>query len=72
MKKIMIRFLPTFGMTIIAFHTHFANGISYSEENWLDKIILNINIHLANYLSAVTFIYKQTNKFLCFYNPSLA
>jgi hypothetical protein len=49
MKKIMIRFLPNVGMTIIAFHTHFANGISYSEKNWQDK--LNINLHLANYLS---------------------
>jgi hypothetical protein len=49
----MIHFLPNVGMIIIVFatlkHTHFANGTSYSEENWLDKIT-NINIHLANYL----------------------
>ena len=79
MKKIMIRFLPNFGMTIIVFatlkHSPFAakavNGTYYSEKNWLDKRT-NINIHLENYLLAVTFIYKQTNKFLCSYNPSLA
>jgi hypothetical protein len=70
MKKIMTHFSLNFGMIIIVIHSHFAakavNGISYLEKNWPDKLT-NINLHLANYLSALIFIYNLTNKFLRFY-----
>jgi hypothetical protein len=61
MKKIMTHFLLNFGMTIIVIHSHFQNGISYSEKNWQDKIS-NINLHLENYLLVLIFIYNLTNK----------
>jgi len=46
MKKTMTH-LPNFGMIIIVTHSHFQNGIFYSEKNWPDKDKLtNINLHL--------------------------